>query len=437
MDKKPNVFPTNTTPTNALPTKEQKEAADERARLAAFEAEKMAATQEIYINSMVPNEIPIGHADAVEMMRRRTEQQVNAYNQQGIVQDPSLAETPPPRVVSKYEQEVLDIRKKSEEQMRIRDERLVNNSNQTQSYQKQYEEASVKKVETINQNNNQTMQTNNYQTPVQQPITQPQNYGQVSSSIDPYIIELSQPNYNSAFDVIPLPSQGKTYKMKKPNVRVSYMTTADENILTSPNLLQSGEFLEILMNRKILESDLRYKDILVGDRNSIMLWLRATAYGEMYPVTLFDENDVPFDTELNLNELKTKNLGAEPDAEGLFDFVFPSSKDVIKFKMLTCGDSDIIETKLEQDKENKVPVNNMATYTMEHLIIEVNGNRDRNFIKDYANNIRIRDGKAFSDYVTNIECGIDMNITVKTPGGGSIETFLPLNLKFFWPNIRV
>lgn len=437
MDKKPNVFPTNTTPTNALPTKEQKEAADERARLAAFEAEKLAATQEIYMNSMVPNEIPIGHADAVEMMRRRTEQQVNAYNQQGIVQDPSLAETPPPRVVSKYEQEVLDIRKKSEEQMRIRDERLVNNSNQTQSYQKQYEEASVKKVETINQNNNQTMQTNNYQTPVQQPITQPQNYGQVSSSIDPYIIELSQPNYNSAFDVIPLPSQGKTYKMKKPNVRVSYMTTADENILTSPNLLQSGEFLEILMNRKILESDLRYKDLLVGDRNSIMLWLRATAYGEMYPVTLFDENDVPFDTELNLNELKTKNLGAEPDAEGLFDFVFPSSKDVIKFKMLTCGDSDIIETKLEQDKENKVPVNNMATYTMEHLIIEVNGNRDRNFIKDYANNIRIRDGKAFSDYVTNIECGIDMNITVKTPGGGSIETFLPLNLKFFWPNIRV
>ena len=89
MDKKPNVFPTNTTPTNALPTKEQKEAADERARLAAFEAEKMAATQEIYINSMTSQDTPAGHADAVEMMRRRTEQQVNAYNQQGIVQDPS------------------------------------------------------------------------------------------------------------------------------------------------------------------------------------------------------------------------------------------------------------------------------------------------------------------------------------------------------------
>ena len=437
MDKKPNVFPTNTTPTNALPTNEQKEPVDERAGLAAFEAEKMAATQEIYMNSITHQNIPVGQADAVEMMRRRTEQQINMHNQQGVVQDPSLVETPPPRALTKYEQEVLEIRKKSEEQMRIRDERLANNSSQTQNYQQQYEQASVKKIETNNQNNNQTMQTNNYQTSAQQPITQPQNYGQVSSSINPYILELSQPNYNSAFDVIPLPSQGKTYKMKKPNVRVSYMTTADENILTSPNLLQSGEFLEIIMNRKILESDLRYKDLLVGDRNAIMIWLRATAYGEMYPVTLFDENDVPFDTELNLNDLKTKNLGAEPDAEGLFDFQFPSSKDVIKFKMLTCGDSDIIETKVEQDKENKVPVNNLATYTMEHLIVEANGNRDRNFIREYVNGIRIRDGKAFSEYVTSIECGIDMNITVKTPGGGSIDTFLPLNLNFFWPNIRV
>ena len=425
MDRKPNVFP----------TKEEREAADERAKQVAFEAEKMAATQEIYVNSMAPQDTPNGHADAVEVMRRRTEQQINMHKQQGVVQDPSLAETQPPRVLTKYEQEVLEIRKKSEEQMRIRDERLANNSTQTQSYQQKYEEASV--TRNNSQNKTQNMQTNNYQSPAQQPITQPQNYGKVSSNINPYILELSQPNYNSAFDVIPLPSLGKTYTNKKPNVKVSYMTTADENILTSPNLLQSGEFLEILMNRKILEPELRYKDLLVGDRNAIMLWLRATAYGEMYQVTLFDENDMPFDTEINLNDLKTKNLGAEPDSEGLFDFVFPVSKNRIKFRMLTCGDSDIIEARLEEDKKNNVPVNNMATYTMEHLIVEVNGNRDRNFIREYVNSIRIRDAKEFSDYVTKIECGVDMNITVKTPGGGSIETFLPLNLKFFWPNIRV
>jgi hypothetical protein len=84
--------------------------------------------------------------------------------------------------------------------------------------------------------------------------------------------------------MLSLPSLGKTYRNKKPNVRLGYMTTADENILTSPNLLQSGEFFNVL---KILEPDLRYNDLLVGDRNAIMIWLRATGYGEMYPVTLF------------------------------------------------------------------------------------------------------------------------------------------------------
>jgi len=420
MDIKPNVFP----------NKGQKENPDENAKLAAYEVEKMAVTQEIYNNSIAHQDTPTPHADAVEMMRRRTEQQLEMHKQGDVVKETNLVEAAAPKILTKYEQEVLEIKKKAEEQMRIRDERLANNLTQTQTYQQKYEDASVKKI-------NPQINTQNMQTPVQQTIIQPQSYGQIDTSINPYIFELSQPNYNSAFDVIPLPSEGKTYKTRKHSIRVSYMTTADENILVSPNLLQSGEFLQILLNRKILEPELRYKDLLVGDRNAIMIWLRATAYGEMYPVTLFDENDIPFDTEINLNDLKIKKLGAEPDAEGLFDFVFPSNGHKIKFKMLTCGDSDIIETLIEKDKANNVPVNNTATYTMEYLIVEVNGNRDRNFIKDYANSIRIRDAKVFSDYVTSIECGIDMNITVATPGGGSVKTFLPLNLKFFWPNIRV
>jgi hypothetical protein len=215
------------------------------------------------------------------------------------------------------------------------------------------------------------------------------------------------------------------------------MTTADENILTSPNLLQSGEFLEILINRKMLDPALRYKDLHVGDRNAIMIWLRATGYGEMYPVTLLDEKNVPFDTDVNLNNLKTKNLGAEPDEEGLFDFQFPLCKAVIKFKLLTCGDVDTIEKLVEADKANNVPVNNTNTYTMERTIVEVNGSRDKYVIREFSNSMRIMDAKLFNDYIAKIDCGIDLDIEVGTPGGGSIKTFLPLNINFFWPNIKL
>ena len=71
------------------------------------------------------------------------------------------------------------------------------------------------------------------------------------------------------------------------------------------------------------------------------------------------------------------------------------------------------------------------------MLVEVNGTTDRNFIRDFASSMRIADAKALDNYIDEIESGIDLNIEVTTPGGGSIATFLPLNLNFFWPNIRI
>ena len=98
---------------------------------------------------------------------------------------------------------------------------------------------------------------------------------------------------------------------------------------------------------------------------------------------------------------------------------------------------DNIERMVEADKANNIPVDSSSTYTLERMIVEVNGDRNRQVIKDFANSIRVGDGKAISDYSSQIESGVDLNITVKTPGGGSIATFLPLNINFFWPNVRV
>jgi hypothetical protein len=408
---------------NVFPNKGQSEPIDSKAKQEAFEAEKAAATQEIYQNA----ELTSPQMDAVQMMKMRTEQQINMLKQNGVVQDESLAEVKP-RILTRQEQEVDAIKKRAEEQMKVRDELMAKNANQINNYQKQAEEAlTTKKVYT-------------QETPTIMPepkYTAPKNYGESPKNIDPYIYELSQPNFNSPLDVIPLPSEGKLYPSKKANVKVSFMTTSDENILTSPNLLQSGQFLEILINRKLLEPDLRYSDLHIGDRNAIMLWLRATGYGEMYPVTLLDEDGETFETEINLNELKYKPLGAEPDAEGLFDYQFPVSKMHIKFKLLTCGDVDEIEKRVDNEKEKGSPIDNSSTYFLEKSIIEVNGSRDRNMIRDFANSIRIIDARELKNYIEKIESGVDLEVTVGTPRGGSISSFLPFNVKFFWPNFRV
>jgi hypothetical protein len=458
MEKKPNVFPKPETTTSSLPLSEEQ-------RISQFEAEKKQVTNYIYEQAKTPpplqNEAPEnynvgGHTNAVEMMKMRTQQQLSQIEQAGIVQEPRLAEKQTTRVVTQNST-TNPSQNKNEELMKLRDEQMRINEENILRYQQQANQASARNNqnpetqnglytpnETYNMNENVQGAPNNYNNnyapptpPSQPPVNNTMDYGQNPSNINPYILELSQPNYNAPFDVIPLPSKGKLYRNKKANIKLAYMTTADENILTSPNLLESGEFLEIIINRKMLEPDLRYKDLTVGDRNAIMIWLRATAYGEMYPVTLLDENNEPFETEINLNELKNIELGAEPNEEGYFDFKLPLTKLDVKFRMLAVGDIDMLEEMVEKDKNNNLPVNNASTYRMERQLVEVNGSRDRAYIRDFANSMRIADAKALNDYIEKIESGIDLNIEVTTPGGGSIATFLPLNVSFFWPNFRL
>jgi hypothetical protein len=421
---------------NVIPNQAQRNEADERARIAKFEAEKAHATNEIYANAAQPTDTPVTHIDAVEAMRLRTEAQLNMLKTNGTVVEPNLAENPRP-VLSKYDQEVLAIRTKAEEQMKLRDAALSNNQTQTDNYHRA-SEGLINQTYEPKTYEPKTYEPTTYQPQynpsAQQPTKESMNIPQQVPNIDSYLIELNQPNYNTAQDTVPLPSEGKLYRNKKPSIRVSFMTTADENILTSPNLIESGQFLSILFNRKMLEPDLRYRDLHIGDRNAIMIYLRATAYGEMYPVTLLDEDGQPFDTEINLNDLKYKKLGAEPDEEGLFHFVLPLSKRQIKFKLLTCGDVDDIEVMLAKDKANNLPVNNSSTYILQKTFVEIDGIRDKNLITEFASNITIKDAKALTQYIDKIESGIDLDITIGTPRGGSITTFLPLNRNFFWPN---
>jgi hypothetical protein len=412
MEQKPNVFPNKTetiTESNHNP--------DIARDLEEYEARKKIVVDEVYRNVEEGSQM-----SAVEMMRKRTEEQMNQKKEFGVVKDESLVEK-------------SESQKRYEEQIRLRDEQINKNNEMIGRYQQQFSEAQNRKT-VMNEPTKVEPPVN--VPPIKPPTNTLNNMNEPNDDkLKQYIINLSQPNFNSPYDVIPLPSEGKLYSIKKSAVKVGYMTTGDENILTSPNLLQSGLFLEILMDRKILEQHLRYKNLHVGDRNAIMLWLRATSYGEMYPITILDENEIPFDTEINLNDLKYKKLGAEPDSNGLFEFILPLTKTKLKFKFLTCGDSDEIDEMVEQDKLNGIPVNNANIYKLRKMIVSVNDDTSEEAINSISETMRIKDSKAFIDYVEKIESGVDLNITVKTPGGGSITTFLPLNINFFWPNIRV
>ena len=112
-----------------------------------------------------------------------------------------------------------------------------------------------------------------------------------------------------SYDVVELPSKGIFYANNKKSLRVAYLTAADENILVAPNLLQSDTVIDELLKRKILDKDFNLEELVDEDRQSILIFLRNTAFGSEYEMEMIDsKTNLPFKFTLDLSVLKVKDF---------------------------------------------------------------------------------------------------------------------------------
>lgn len=301
-----------------------------------------------------------------------------------------------------------------------------------------------------------------------------------------YIPKKREFNNSVAFDVIPLPSKGEAYKGKFDKLEVAYLTANDENMFVSPNLYRDGLLLDYLLDEKILDSGVDCRDLLDGDRDAIILWLRATGYGNEFPITARDEKTgSEFEAVVDLADIKFKEFNLVGDENGWFDFELPMSKDVVKFKFLSHReneelkkletietpayvkkrlstiasdlrsflDADESMTKNEKSKlydscrdiedwsedidDEEVFFTNTITNRLEAQVMSVNGNMKRGFISEYVKNMNTRDSLALRKYILDHEPGLDFNVEIEKPkslGGGSQTVFLPMD-QFIFLNI--
>lgn len=279
------------------------------------------------------------------------------------------------------------------------------------------------------------------------------------------------------YDIIQLPSNGEPYKNKIDRVPVAYLTAYDENIITSPNLYKDGLVIDFLLKNKIVNSEINVEDLVSGDADAIILFLRATSYGAEFPIIVNDpETGQQIDTVVDLTTLKPKEFKLKADENGHFEFETPLRKDKIKFRYLTrkqekqltkvtelegygtkahmlereresllnamANDKYIAENEkkniraaLESIKSwskklldaNSSEYTRIMTNNMQMQVVAVNGNYDREFIRKYINVMPARDSLALRRYINDNAPGIDFTIEVQRPeslGGGSFKTFL-------------
>lgn len=241
--------------------------------------------------------------------------------------------------------------------------------------------------------------------------------------------------YKVPFDVIELPSQGLLYKNKKASVKVEYLTAFDENILTSPNLLNNGKVLDVLIERKVKDLGFDPKELLNGDRIAILLYLRTTGLGNEYNQMVFNKDSELVEGIIDLTTLKTKKLEVNPDENNEFDFLLPSSNKKIKFRLLTAKDDDEINEIDKKSLEKNKGVSTLQTLRLERSIMEIDGERDKMKISHTIKMLNLIDVRKLNKYITDIEPGIDFKTVARTQGGESIDCFLRMGRSFWYPEI--
>jgi hypothetical protein len=248
------------------------------------------------------------------------------------------------------------------------------------------------------------------------------------------IQEYGQMNFNLPHDIVPLPSGGIFYPSKKKNVKVGYLTAADENILVnmdSKKTIKESIVLPLLRN-KIYESDLRPEELLDGDIEAILIFLRNTSFGADYTINLIDPaNSKEFSGKILLDELNIKKPNVLPDESGLYTITLPRSQATVKVKPLTMRDTIEIETVLESYPQGRVSP--IITQRLLKMVVELNGSKDKGEIAKFIETMPIMDSKYIRNFISENEPRLDLNKEVIAPSGEKVNVVITFGVEFFRP----
>jgi hypothetical protein len=244
-------------------------------------------------------------------------------------------------------------------------------------------------------------------------------------------IEYGQQNFNLPHDVVKLPSKGIFYTPKKESLKVGYLTASDENLLMSQNTSKEG-IVSTLLRNKIYEPGFNIDQLLNVDIQSILIFLRNTAFGPEYNFNILDpKTNKYFDVSIVLDEVNYLPMENQPDSEGYFNYTLPKTQKNVKFKLMTLGDDKNLEKFLENYPKGMIsPV---VTKRLETQIVEIDGNKDKGQIATFINNMPISDSKDLRKFINECEPKMDLQRKVIAPSGEEVTVNVTFGVEFFRP----
>jgi len=244
--------------------------------------------------------------------------------------------------------------------------------------------------------------------------------------------------FNLPTEMVELPSKGLLYPkdsaLSTGKVEIKYMTAKEEDILTNTNYIRQGVVIDKLL-KSLIVSDINYDDLLVGDKNAIMIAARVLAYGASYDYNYGGTSQV---CDLSSIQAKPLHADVEKSTSNEFTFTLPHTNNIITFKLLTHGD----ELKIDQEVKGLQKINkdnvSEVTVRLSHLVTSINGSSERKDVREFVNMYFLaKDAREFRKYYASINP--DLNTTIQAVGEDGVEEDieLPIGVSFFWPDSKV
>ena len=258
-------------------------------------------------------------------------------------------------------------------------------------------------------------------------------------------------DYKFPTEIIELPSNGLVYPKDNPlssgKIELKYMTAKEEDILTTQSYIKDGSVLDRLFQSLIVSNGdglpIKYVDLVVGDKNAIMVASRILGYGKEYNVEVTD----PFGGEkqketIDLTQFENKEYDGSNQIElhkNEFEFELPQSKRLITFQLLTESKERKVKHELEAVKKQSKKMGDVTskelTTRLKNMVVSVDGDSDRNVINRFVDNeLFAIDSKALRSYIKEI--GPDIDLTwefISDETGERKEMSMPMGTNFFWP----
>ena len=250
---------------------------------------------------------------------------------------------------------------------------------------------------------------------------------------------MEQQKYDFPTEILDLPSKGLVYPKDHPlssgTIEIKYMTAKEEDILSNQNLIKKGVVLDKLFESIIVDKGVNPNDIVIGDKNAIILATRLLGYGHEYKMSFYSSKlGKAVETTVDLSEIKTKEVDFSLFKNANeFTFETPLGKNKIKFKLLTHGDENAIEKDINALERLGKDVSADITTRLRYMIISVDGKEEISHINKYINGMLARDSKAFRNYVKSMSPDMDMTTTHTYDDGETEALSVTLGVNFFWP----